>query len=133
MAASISKSRDVNSRVDQGKMKSLYAKNIEYNIRPLVFKKSVTNEHCFVIQEIDDDLKKELLFALSFHSVILRAASIAPYCRSSLSRMITEWKDRAKSSSFLRSSSISWITKQCSLVTLCLNSSPRTLYSMFFL
>lgn len=39
-------------------MKCLYKKEIEYNIRPLVFKQSVTQEHCFVIMEIDDDLKK---------------------------------------------------------------------------
>ena len=89
MAASISKSRDVNSRVDQGKMKSLYAKNIEYNIRPLVFKKSVTNEHCFVIQEIDDDLKKELLFALSFHSVIIRLREDLQYGAIDAARKIS--------------------------------------------
>ena len=29
------------------------------------------SKHCFIIQEIDDDLKKELLFALSFHSKII--------------------------------------------------------------
>jgi hypothetical protein len=59
-------------RVDLWKMKYLYKKDIEYNIRPLIFKKSVTQEHCFIIMEIDDVLKKELLFALSFHSVIIR-------------------------------------------------------------
>lgn len=53
-------------------MKALYKREIEYNIRPLAFKKSVTQEHCFIIMEIDDDLKRELLFAMSFHSVIIR-------------------------------------------------------------
>jgi hypothetical protein len=53
-------------------MKSLYKREIEYNIRPLAFKKSVTQEHCFVIMEIEDDLKRDLLFAMSFHSVIIR-------------------------------------------------------------
>jgi hypothetical protein len=60
------------AKVDLGRMRSLYKREIEYNIRPLAFKKSVTQEHCFVIMEIEDDLKKELLFAMSFHSVIIR-------------------------------------------------------------
>lgn len=53
-------------------MKNLYKKQIEYNIQPLVFRKSVSQEHCFTIMEIPDDLKEQLLFALSFHSVIIR-------------------------------------------------------------
>lgn len=53
-------------------MKQLYKHEIEYNIRPLIFKESVAQEHCFVINEIEDELKKDLLFALSFHSVIIR-------------------------------------------------------------
>lgn len=69
---SLNKYRDPDARIDLARMKHLYKKNIEYNIRPLAFKKSVTQEHCFVIMEIEDDLKKELLFALSFHSVIIR-------------------------------------------------------------
>jgi hypothetical protein len=68
----LNKYRDPDARIDLARMKYLYKKNIEYNIRPLAFKKSVTQEHCFVIMEIEDDLKKELLFALSFHSVIIR-------------------------------------------------------------
>lgn len=29
------------------------------------------SKHCFVIQEIEDNLKKKVLFALSFHSKII--------------------------------------------------------------
>lgn len=70
-------------------MRALYKKNIEYNIKPLVFKKSVTNEHCFIIQEIDDDLKKELLFALSFHSVIIRLREDLQYGAIDAARKIS--------------------------------------------
>jgi hypothetical protein len=68
----LNKSQDPDNKIDQLKMKYLYKKEIEYNVRPLAFKKSITQEHCFVIEEIEDDLKKDLLFALSFHSVIIR-------------------------------------------------------------
>lgn len=67
----LNKTQDAEGKIDQLKMKILYKKEIEYNVRPLAFKKSVTQEHCFVIMEIEDELKKELLFALSFHSVII--------------------------------------------------------------
>ena len=53
-------------------MKELYKKQIEYSIKPVVFRKSVAQEHCFTIEEIPDDLKEQLLFALSFHSVIIK-------------------------------------------------------------
>ena len=53
-------------------MRELYKKQIEYEIRPLVFRKNVAQEHCFTIMEIPDELKEQLLFALSFHSVIIR-------------------------------------------------------------
>jgi hypothetical protein len=69
---SATKLHDMEAKVDLGRMRSLYKREIEYNNRPLAFKKSVTQEHCFVIMEIEDDLKKELLFAMSFHSVIIR-------------------------------------------------------------
>ena len=69
---SATKVHDPDARIDLAKMKSLYAKEIEYNTRALAFKKSVTQEHCFVIMEIEDDLKRQLLFAISFHSVIIR-------------------------------------------------------------
>lgn len=40
-------------------------------------------------------------------------ASEGPHLRSYRKSMIFEWKDKAKRTFFLRSSSISWITKQC--------------------
>ena len=42
----------------------------EYEIRQLEFTMDIS-KHCFVIQEIEDDLKKKVLFALSFHSKII--------------------------------------------------------------
>jgi hypothetical protein len=42
----------------------------EYEIKQLEFTMDIS-KHCFVIQEIDDDLKKKVLFALSFHSKII--------------------------------------------------------------
>ena len=72
MQGSVSKLQDPDAKIDLAKMKALYKREIEYNIRPLAFKESVTQEHCFIIMEIDDDLKRELLFAMSFHSVIIR-------------------------------------------------------------
>lgn len=42
----------------------------EYEIKKLEFTLDIS-KHCFVIQEIDDELKKKVLFALSFHSKII--------------------------------------------------------------
>jgi hypothetical protein len=42
----------------------------EYEIKQLEFTMDIS-KHCFVIQEIKDDLKKKVLFALSFHSKII--------------------------------------------------------------
>ena len=42
----------------------------EYEIKQLEFTMDIS-KHCFVIQEIEDDLKKKVLFALSFHSKII--------------------------------------------------------------
>ena len=72
LTASIRKDTDSMGKIDLIRMRQLYKKEIEYNIRPLIFRESVTQEHCFVIMEIEDDLKQQLLFALSFHSVIIR-------------------------------------------------------------
>ena len=52
-------------------MARLLKQEIQYKTRKLVFTKNKAQKHCFVIQEIDDDLKKDVLFALSFHSVII--------------------------------------------------------------
>jgi hypothetical protein len=42
----------------------------EYEVRKLEFTLDIS-KHCFIIQEIDDELKKKVLFALSFHSKII--------------------------------------------------------------
>lgn len=46
----LNKTQDPDNKIDQLKMKYLYKKEIEYNVRPLAFKKSITQEHCFVIE-----------------------------------------------------------------------------------
>jgi hypothetical protein len=51
-------------------MKRLAKNELEYHIKKLKFSSDIS-KNCFVIQEIDDNLKKELLFALSFHSTII--------------------------------------------------------------
>jgi hypothetical protein len=55
---SATKIHDPEAKIDLSRMKTLYKKEIEYYIKPLAFKKSVTQEHCFVIMEIEDDLKR---------------------------------------------------------------------------
>ena len=45
--------------------------SVEFTTRKLKFRQDQAQKHCFVIQEIEDDLKKDVLFALSFHSVII--------------------------------------------------------------
>ena len=72
MASSANKAHDTTTKIDLNRMRELYKKQIEYEIRPLVFRKNVAQEHCFTIMEIPDELKEQLLFALSFHSVIIR-------------------------------------------------------------
>lgn len=72
LGSSANKAGDPTAKVDLGKMRTLYKKEIEYNIKAMIFRKSVAQEHCFVIMEIPDELKEQLLFALSFHSVIIR-------------------------------------------------------------
>lgn len=52
-------------------MRRLLKQEIEYKTRRLVFTQNRAQKHCFVIQQIDDQLKKDVLFALSFHSVII--------------------------------------------------------------
>lgn len=51
-------------------MKKLSKNELEYIPRKLQFSPDIS-KNCFVIQEIEDGLKKELLFALSFHSTII--------------------------------------------------------------
>ncbi len=59
-----------------------------------------------------------IYFIFSVTCIILRYptffyASKGPHFRSSRKSIIFEWKDSAKSTFFFKSSSISWITKQC--------------------
>lgn len=56
--------------IDLIKMKRLSKNQLEYNVKKMQFCSDIP-KNCFVIQEIDDSLKKELLFALSFHSTII--------------------------------------------------------------
>lgn len=44
--------------VDRCRMAKIYQKSIEYDIKKLVFKHNESQKHCFVIMEIEDELKK---------------------------------------------------------------------------
>lgn len=56
---------------------------------------------------------------------------MAPHFKSSRKLIITEWKDNAKSTSFFKSSSISWITKQCFWALFWVNTNFLVLYSIY--
>jgi hypothetical protein len=48
-----------------------YATNeLEYDVKNVKFTLEIS-KNCFIISEIEDDLKKQVLFALSFHSKII--------------------------------------------------------------
>ena len=43
---------------------------MEYEVQNVKFTTEIS-KNCFMIKEIDDDLKKQCLFALSFHAKII--------------------------------------------------------------
>ena len=51
-------------------MNRLANKELEYEVQDISFTQEII-KNCFVIKEIDDSLKKQCLFALSFHSKII--------------------------------------------------------------
>lgn len=51
-------------------MSAMASNEFDYEIKKLIFTLDIS-KHCFVIQEIDNDLKSEVLFALSFHSRLI--------------------------------------------------------------
>lgn len=56
--------------IDLNKMSAMASNEFNYEIKKLEFTMDIS-KHCFVIQEIDEDLKSEVLFALSFHSRLI--------------------------------------------------------------
>jgi hypothetical protein len=56
--------------VDLTKMNAMAISAFNYETKRLAFTLDRT-KHCFMIQEIDNELKSEVLFALSFHSRLI--------------------------------------------------------------
>jgi hypothetical protein len=52
------------------RLNKLAVNELEYEVKKVNFTMEIS-KNCFVIKEIEDDLKKQCLFALSFHSKII--------------------------------------------------------------
>ncbi len=52
------------------KLNKLAVNELEYEVKKVKFTLEIS-KNCFIIKEIDASLKKEVLFALSFHSKII--------------------------------------------------------------
>lgn len=88
-------------------MKKQAVLKVQYDVKRLKFTGDIS-KHCFVIQQIDDSLKKELLFALSFHSTIinlredLKEGAVQATKRISYIRMMKVTEKIAEINDFLK-------------------------------
>lgn len=56
--------------VSISKLNKMAVNELEYETKNVKFTLEIS-KNCFIIKEIEDDLKKQVLFALSFHSKII--------------------------------------------------------------
>lgn len=61
---------DKNEYVSMEKLMPMITNEFNFEVKKVAFTMDIS-KHCFVIEEIEDNLKQEVLFALSFHSRLI--------------------------------------------------------------